>query len=49
MNCELVEPLRALFKDEVRELGRVLGLPEHIVRAPAVSGPGLGGADHRRR
>ena len=40
MRLALVEPLRELFKDEVREVGRRLGLPERADRPPSLPGPG---------
>ena len=41
MNLRLLEPLRELFKDEVRQVGKILGVPEGILRRHPFPGPGL--------
>ena len=41
MNLRLCEPLRLLFKDEVRAVGRALGMPEHLITRHPFPGPGL--------
>jgi GMP synthase (glutamine-hydrolysing) len=42
MNLDLVEPVRELFKDEVRNVGRALGIPESFIKRHPFPGPGLG-------
>lgn len=41
MNLELLEPLRDMFKDEVRQLGKLLGIPDEILNRHPFPGPGL--------
>ena len=42
MKLKLVEPLRSLFKDEVRKIGTELGIPDHLLNRHPFPGPGLG-------
>ena len=41
MNLKLCEPLKWLFKDEVRRVGRSMGMPEHLITRHPFPGPGL--------
>ena len=42
MKLKLIEPVRELFKDEVRVVGRALGIPDHFIDRHPFPGPGLG-------
>lgn len=42
MKLDLIEPVRELFKDEVRDVGRALGIPAHFIKRHPFPGPGLG-------
>ncbi|HBQ59754.1 MAG TPA: GMP synthase (glutamine-hydrolyzing), partial [Balneolaceae bacterium] len=42
MKLDLIEPVRELFKDEVREVGKALGIPAHFIGRHPFPGPGLG-------
>jgi GMP synthase (glutamine-hydrolysing) len=42
LKLKIVEPLRMLFKDEVRKVGKTIGVPDHILRRHPFPGPGLG-------
>ena len=48
MKLKLIEPLKDLFKDEVRKIGRDLGMPEDILQRQPFPGSGIGGANRRR-
>ena len=41
MHLQLCEPIKWLFKDEVRRVGRSLGMPEHLITRHPFPGPGL--------